>query len=329
MSILAENNAADVPGGGYTPAIARLRTQLYRTIRDFFSRQNVLEVETPVLGGGGSTDPHIDLFQSWFEPCGGGDGSVQYLQSSPELHMKRLLARGFGDIFQIARVFRNAECGRVHNPEFTLLEWYRIGFCMEELIDEVVALLARLLGSRRVVRLAYREAVRGVTGLDPLAVSLEEVVAWCRTHGTAVPDLASLTDALQYLLAVHVEPSFDPAAFTVLHGFPARQAVLAQLDPADERIARRFELYCGGYELANGWEELVDALENRRRMCEDNETRRRLGKEPIPPDERFLHALTTRFPPCSGVALGFDRVVMLATGHEEIGSVLAFPWPAN
>jgi len=303
-----------------TPEVAQKRARLISTVRRFFETRGLLEVETPVLSAGAIADRHIDLLT--VETRQG----PRYLQSSPEQHMKRLLCDGYPDIFQLARVFRAGECGARHNPEFTMLEWYRHGYDMMQLIDEVAELCCAVLGNRTVRKLCYRDAVREHAGLDPLSADRAGVLGRLAREGVVPDGLDTLTDGLQYLFATLVEPRLPPDDLVFVHHYPSAQAVLAKLDPADSRLALRFELFCGGMELANGWEELADADQNASRAELENAERVRLGKEPIPLHPDYVDGLRSGLPPCSGVALGLDRLVMLAVGASSIEDVLVFGW---
>jgi elongation factor P--(R)-beta-lysine ligase len=247
--------------------------------------------------------------------------------------MKRLLAGGCGDIYQICHVVRGFEHGRLHNPEFTLIEWYRIGFTLEQLMDEVEALVRRLLGpvaARRIgERLSYREAFRRELSLDPLEAGVAQLAQAAAPLGLTAPETADTAagrdELLELLMGTRVGPRLGREALTFVSGYPASQAALARLDAADPRTARRFELYCDGIELANGFHELASPGEQRARFVADNAERARLGLPVHPPDERLLAALEAGLPDCAGVALGFDRTLMLATGATHIDEVLAFP----
>jgi lysyl-tRNA synthetase class 2 len=252
--------------------------------------------------------------------------------------MKRLLAAGSGDIYQIGHVVRGFERGRLHNAEFTLIEWYRIGFSLGQLMDEVEALVRSLLGAAAPgasERVSYREAFQRELTLDPLAASLAELAQAAQplglTGGGAATARAaaamSRDDWLELLMGAIVGPRLGRAALTFVYGYPATQAALARLDPADPRVAERFELYCGGVELANGFHELTSAAEQRARFGQDNARRQQLGLPVYPLDERLLAALAAGLPDCAGVALGFDRLAMLALGAAHIEEVLAFPTP--
>jgi lysyl-tRNA synthetase class 2 len=308
---------------------AQKRAAILHKIRDFFASRGVVEVETPILSHASSIDRHLDVFRAEYSPLAGAPAEKRvgvYHRTSPEFHMKRLLAAGYGDIYQIGKVFRNAELGRLHNPEFTMLEWYRTGWDMEALITETVACITAVLGEKKIVRTSYAQAFIEAIGIDPLCASVEEVTTACEARGLSAPRFATLTDALQFAMATIVEPSLPGDAVVVISHFPADQAVLAVIDGNDPRTARRFEVYGGSIELANGFEELGDARENERRQKEENTFRQSLGREILPLDRLFLAALAEGFPACSGVALGLDRLVMLALGQESVEAVLTFPW---
>jgi lysyl-tRNA synthetase class 2 len=325
--------------GGHGPDLraARFRAESLRKLRAFFSDRDVLEVETPVLSRGISLDCHIDVFTADFHPLGyrrpGAAPEAFHMQTSPEPHMKRLLCRGFPDIYQIGKAFRNGERGKHHNPEFTMVEWYRKGFSLSKLMDEVEAVCLLIAGSRPVIRKTYVEAFRESLGFDPLALELESLLA----H-PGVPEklpeghrFGTRIDALDYLMAHAVEPGFDPAAFTFVSGFPAEQAAQARILPEDPRLAYRFEVYGGGMELGNGYLELVDPAEYESRFDRENIKRRDAGKPELPKDRNLLDDLGRGLPACAGVAMGFDRLLMLGTdsggnGDGDIGSVLNFPW---
>jgi lysyl-tRNA synthetase class 2 len=310
----------------FTPEMARFRADCNQKIRRFFAKRGVLEVETPVLSRGVSTDCHIDVFSADYFPYSKSIASRMFMQTSPEFHMKRLLAEGFGDIFQLARVFRNGEQGRFHNPEFTMLEWYRIGFSMEQLITETEHLCSELLGVFPVVKKRYRDIFLAASGLDPLVVSYGDCLSFCRIKNLSVPSLSSVTDLFQFIMAHYIEPSLPKNTLVFITHFPAQQATLAKLDPHDARVALRFEVYLNGVELGNGYEELADWQENKRRLEEENQKRSEAQKFPLPVDENFIEALRKGIPPCSGIAMGVDRLIMFAAKLKCIGDVIAFDW---
>ncbi len=301
------------------------RAALLARTRAFFAERGVLEVETPMLVSAPVTDPHIHSARAELEP----GAPPCFLHTSPEYAMKRLLAAGCGDLFQICRVVRGAERSRLHNPEFTLLEWYRLGFSLGELMSEVEALVRELLGPgapRPGERVTYRDAFARELHLDPLTAGLAELASAARAAGYHAAAEASRRDELlDFLMATCVGPNLGRGTLAFVHRYPASQAALAQLDPGDPRVALRFELYCEGIELANGFQELASAAEQRVRFQRDLEERRALGLPEPRIDERLLAALQAGLPECSGVALGFDRTVMVATGARHIDEVLAFP----
>jgi lysyl-tRNA synthetase class 2 len=291
--------------------------------RRFFRSRDVLEVATPALGRHTATDPNIDSLR-----IAGTRGATLYLQTSPESYMKRLLADGYPDIYGICRVFRGGEAGRLHQPEFTMVEWYRHGFGLDEMIAETVAFIADVLaqpGLLDAARLEYGAAFQRFAGVDPLAAGIDDLA-----HAAAADDdlRRSLGDDreawLDLLLATRLAPAFDDGQLTVLRHFPASQAALARTCPADDRLADRFEVFYGGLELANGFVELRDPAEQRRRMLADIEKRRAAARESLPVDEPLLAALESGLPECAGVAVGFERLLMIAAGAEDIRDVLTF-----
>jgi len=299
----------------------RRRAELLARARRFFAERGVMEVETPLLGAATASDVHVTSLEVTDPLSGRGP---LYLQPSPEAAMKRLLAAGSGPIYQLGKAFRAGESGRHHNPEFTLLEWYRPGYDHHALMDEVAALAHELLGSGAARRLSYREAFLRHAGLDPFSAPTRTLRA--RAAEVSGGDAAGLErDAcLELILAARVQPDLGPGAVLV-YDFPASQAAMARLRPGDPPLAERFELFVDGIELANGYRELTDPGEQRRRFEEDRARRARLGLPAVPKDERLLAALASGLAPCAGVAMGFDRVVMLALGAESLAEGLAFP----
>ena len=302
------------------------RAALLSTLRTFFEKRSVLEVETPILVNAAVTDVNLRPVEVAL------NGRPMFLQTSPEYAMKRLLAAGVGDVYQLCRVVRGDERGRVHNPEFTMLEWYRVGFDMVRLIEEVAALLdalaSRVGGARRTLRmLTYREAFQLTLQIDPLETPTGSLVQVAVERGLASDTARTLDrDALlDFLMGTVIGPTLGHGEWLALTHYPASQAALAQLDPGDPRVALRFEIYADGIELANGFQELADAHEQRARFMADNAARLAQGLPPMPIDERLLAALESGLPACSGVALGFDRAVMVAVGARQIDEVIAFP----
>lgn len=310
---------------GATLATLRRRAEILATIRAFFAARGVLEVDTPQLSPVTATDPLLASVPAlpW------ADDTRWFLQTSPEFAMKRLLAAGSGPIYQIAHAFRRAEHGRLHNPEFSMLEWYRPGFDAEALAAEVAELVTAVIGAREVRRDAWGSLFRAGVGLDPFTAGDADLrAAAARSAGDTVRGWAR-DELLDLLFSEHVEPQLGQGCLQFVDAFPAARASLARtLNDADgHRVADRFELFIDGCEIANGYHELLDAAELRTRMEADNAARRALGEDAIPVDERLLAAMAHGLPPCAGVALGVDRLVMIALGARDIDDVLAFSAP--
>ena len=302
------------------------RQRLLERIRAFFTERGVLEVTTPVLGSAVDTEPRIEPFHTCFEGAGGN--RVLYLQTSPEFHMKRLLAAGSGDIWQLARAFRQGEYGPRHNPEFSLLEWYRIGFDHHRLMGEVAELVNHCLETELPVeKIAYRELFLQRFGWDPLEVGMEQLAASARNLNLDAPLLEERDQWLDLFMGMVLEPELGRGRLTFVHGYPASKASLARLDPVDPRTACRFELYLEGVELANGFHELTDAGEQAARFEADNRKRRAGGQAELPVDRKLIAALEQGLPESAGVALGVDRLLMLKTGASSLEEVLSFPFP--
>jgi lysyl-tRNA synthetase class 2 len=306
----------------------RLRARLYELIRQFFAERGVLEVETPVLSAAANTDPNIESFSTCFS--GHVDAGVRerWLRTSSEFAQKRLLAAGIGDCYELGRVFRNGEAGRRHNPEFTMLEWYRVGWNHRQLIDETIGFVqaALALGGTelQVCKTTYRDLFIGAVGLDPLTA--DDKVLRGALHGVRVNDEGlGRDDWLDLLLTHQIQPAFPAGRITAVYDYPASQCALAKIRADDPAVAERFELYVGQYELANGYHELTDATEQRARFERDNARRRSRGLAELPLDENLLRALQG-LPDCAGVALGIERLLMAMTGSEDIRDVLAFPF---
>ncbi len=313
---------------GATPAVLRRRAALIGAARGFFADRGVLEVDTPIVVNAPVSDVHIHSAQVTFTDGAGQPVRRCYLHTSPEYAMKRLIAGGLGDIYQICHVVRGLERGRLHNAEFTLIEWYRMGWSLEALMDEVEALTRTLLGPRAAAlaseRLSYREAFRQHLDIDPFDAPLQTLAAAARAAGFT-GESADRDELLELLMSVRIGPALGGGALTFVHGYPASQAALARVDPTEPRAAQRFELYLSGIELANGFHELADAREQRERFEQDQRVRQRRGLEIAPLDEQLLGALAAGLPDCSGVALGFDRLVMLAVDAVRIDEVIPFP----
>ncbi len=302
----------------------RLRADLLASIREFFRQRDVLEVETPALSIAGCTDPNLESLTARVAALGNRN---HYLATSPEHPMKRLLAAGSGDIYQLCRVCRDGELGRWHQPEFTLLEWYRVGWDEKALMEEVDDLLRRLLAPHRprtsTVAFSYRQAFRLHLDFDPgegsgaLTDRLESL-------GLTVPRGLDRDGLLDLALSTAVVPGFDPDSITFVYDYPASQAALARIKPASPPVAVRFEAFSGGLELANGYFELTDADEQRSRFEAEQRKRREAGL-PVPPvDEELLAALSHGLPACAGVAVGVDRLVALAAGLDNVADTMSF-----
>jgi len=310
-----------------TPELLRLRAETLAAIRRFFTGRGVLEVETPLLAPATVTDVHIDSIPAQVELA--GRAQSRYLQTSPEYAMKRLLAAGAGACYQICKSFRQGDAGKLHNPEFTLLEWYRPGFSLEQLMDEVESLLREVMPdfthSHRISRLSYREVFHRHLEIDPHRIEPEALRRLTRERLPVDTAGLDATDCLQLLLGQVIEPELPKYCF--VYEYPAAQSALAKITPdrEGEPVARRFELFCNGMELANGYDEETDGKALRERFENDRRRRAELGR-PVPAiDEKLLAALDHGLPPCSGVALGVDRLLMLRSGAKSINEVLAFP----
>jgi lysyl-tRNA synthetase class 2 len=310
-----------------SPALWQARAALNRQIRRFFGARGVLEVETPLLAQGIGTDANLHPISAQYQPHPHAANTTLYLQTSPEFAMKRLLAAGSGAIFQLCKAFRNGEYGRRHNPEFTMLEWYRPGFTLSQLMDEVEALVVHVLGCAPCKRVTYRELFQQHLGLDPHTAELATLVQCAREQAGAAFDEAPRDTWLDLLYSQVIEPRLRVPVF--IHDYPASQAALARIAPdiTGVPVAQRFELVIAGMEIANGYDELTDAAEQQRRFDRDLLLRRELGLPALPADMRLLAALHSGLPACTGVALGVDRLLMLQTGADSIDAVLTFPHP--
>lgn len=300
------------------------RAAIIADIRRFFTERGVLEVETPTMSEFSVTDIHLSTFSTAFLAPFANRAKQLHLITSPEYHMKRLLAAGSGAIFQLCRVFRNEEAGSRHNPEFTMLEWYRPHFDMYRLINEVDDLLQQILECEPAESYSYQFVFQTYVGLDPLSATRQQLVAKARENGLQCEDEEERDTLLQFLFSEVVEPNIGKERPTAVYHFPATQAALAQISPEDHRVAERFEFYYQGLELANGFHELDDAKEQLHRFESDNLNREKMGLPPQELDRRFLQALKAGIPNCSGVALGVDRLIMIALNAKRIEEVMAF-----
>ncbi|MCS0429877.1 elongation factor P--(R)-beta-lysine ligase [Vibrio diabolicus] len=307
----------------------RQRATLIASIRQFFAERQVMEVDTPAMSHATVTDIHLHTFQTEFVGPGYADCSKLFFMTSPEFHMKRLLAAGSGCIYQINKAFRNEENGRYHNPEFTMLEWYRVGFDHHKLMDEMDDLLQLVLKCGAAQRMTYQQAFIDVLGVCPLEGSMTELKTAASKLGLS--DIAEPEEdrdtLLQLLFSVGVEHKIGQDVPAFVYDFPASQAALAKINPQDHRVAERFEVYFKGIELANGFHELDNPKEQLARFEQDNAKRLDMGLKPQPIDYHLISALEAGLPDCAGVALGIDRLIMLALGCDHIDQVTAFPFP--
>ena len=299
----------------------RARARLFKTIREFFSERGVLEVDTPLLSQFGVTDPNIELFTV------ASPNEKRFLQSSPEYAMKRLLASGIGDIYQLGKAFRRGESGARHNPEFTLLEWYRTDTRHHELIREVADLVAKVLPVSSWQVWSYAALFAEILNLDVFTASTETLNRKVEEEGISIDAPLSRLDYLDLLMTHIIEPRIAGWGLVFVIDFLPEQAALARLTTRGENtVAARFEAYYGGLELANGYWEEAQAEVLSARFADDNAKRGLRGQEEISADTRLLNALEAGFPDCSGVALGFDRLLMLTLGQSSIAEVMPFGW---
>jgi len=301
------------------PGHLKARACLLRAIREYFHNRNVMEVETPLISMAGNTDPEIYPIRT---DTGG------YLRTSPEFALKRLLAAGSGDIFELGRVFRAGESGRSHNPEFTLLEWYRTDWSYHQLMEEV-ADLVRYCGQGKFDdwqqdELSYQQLFLKYVDLDPFSADKQVLSASAKKHGIGDIEL-DRKQWLDLLLSLVIQPALPEKCLTFVYDYPADQAALARIRPGSPPLAERFELYLGSVELANGYQELTDAVEQRQRFDSENAQRKRLGVSLCKVDHHLINALEHGLPGCAGVALGVDRLLMAIGGVETISEVTAFP----
>ena len=300
----------------------RQRAKVLAQIRSFFAERDVLEVETPLLGR--HTVPDVYIESMSVDVVDGASSIEYFLQTSPEFFMKRLLAHGSGSIYQIAKAFRQEEKGSRHNCEFTLLEWYRVSFSLEDLMNELEQLVQQLLGCDSIPRYTYRELFQQHLAIDPHTITLEELTALANSKLDLNAGDLSKTDYLQLLLAHCIEPKLPGYCF--IHDYPEEQAALSTLaeDEMGTVVAKRFELFGNGMELANGYQELTDTAEQRARFESDNATRAAKGLTRRDIDERLMAAIESGLPSCSGVAVGVDRLLMLLVDAQQISEVISF-----
>lgn len=309
--------------------LLRLRAEMLQKIRQFFAERNVLEVETPILGNAIGTDPNLDFFTTnyhWLPKH-----QTLFLQTSPEFAMKRLLAAGSGSIYQICKAFRNGESGRYHNPEFTLLEWYRVGYTLAQLMGEVDSLISSLFNGNKALnasqRISYQALFRQETGLDALVFCYDDFVAYAKNNG--LMDAIALCGHnhglwLDFIFSHEIQPNMAQNTLCLVYGYPACLPSLARFNADNPLTVDRVEVFLNGIELGNGYYELSDAKEQARRFDQEIAIRKAENKAAVVRDERLLAALTAGLPDCSGIAIGLDRILMLLSNNQTIEDVLAF-----
>ena len=315
------------------------RALLLKNVRAFFDAKGVIEVETPLLSHYSTTDPHLDSLSSHFQE------EICYLNTSPEYAMKRLLAGWQQAIYQICKAFRDDELGPNHNPEFSMLEWYQPGYSMEQLMAELAELVKAICqGSHFSLlnnaadknpafeRLSYQQAFEKYAGFNPHQTNSAQCYQLAKEKNVEIPLGLTIEDALDdwldWLLTQLVLPAFEKDCFTFIFDYPASQCALAKVAGNEQQVpvAKRFELFFGEIELANGFHELADAKEQLQRFEAENQSRKQAGKEPGYIDNNFIDALSSGLPDCSGVAMGLDRLLMVLVDAKDIEQVLAFPW---
>lgn len=303
-----------------TPERLMARARLLQYIRLYFAKHGVMEVETPIMSGAGNTDPEIESFRTH---------AGSYLRTSPEFALKRMLAAGTGDIYELGRVFRAGESGRNHAPEFTMLEWYRTGYSYHRLMDEV-ADLVQFCGKGKFDdwkdnRLSYQQLFLQYLDLDPFTADIQSLSAAAERNGIGELQL-SRRQWLDLLISLVIQPALPATEMTFVFDFPADQAALAQIRAGSPPVAERFELYLGCTELANGYQELTSAREQKQRFEADNSDREQRGLPTCDIDQHLLDALAHGLPECAGVALGVDRLLMAIEGCNSLSEVTAFPF---
>ena len=300
------------------------RAQMLIKIRSFFQQRSVLEVETPLLCHATGTDPQLDFFSS-----NSIQNQTMFLQTSPEFAMKRLLAAGSGSIFQICKAFRKGESGRFHNPEFSILEWYRVDFSLHQLMDEVTELLSEVCAVETVKKISYVELFEQVTGLNPLKFCQKDYASYA-SENALIEGVSLCGDDysmwLDFIFSYKVQTTLNDYPLCLVYDYPAIQSSLARLNKENPAIADRFEVFINGVEIGNGFFELADSKEQNTRFDKENISRKSKGLEQVEKDELFLEALAAGLPNCSGIALGLDRLLMVMTNSEYLDNVLAFPF---
>lgn len=302
------------------------RGELFRVIRDYFYKIGVIEVDTPIMSQFGNPDPALLNFKSVYNGPGKLHGQMTYLMTSPEYHMKRLLAAGVGSCYYLGKVFRDGEISRRHNPEFTMLEWYQLDYDLDALMDEVIILIQLVTQKPLAVeRYSYLAAFQEILGINPFEMSLSDLTKFIANQGIEMTfSFRDRDEALDLIVSHLIEPAFDPDKITLLYHYPASQASLSKIVEVEGyQVGKRFEAYWKGLELANGYEELTNSIEQRARFMDENITRAEIGYEAVPIDELMLETLDN-VPFCSGVALGVDRLLMAMQDIENIAEVIPF-----
>lgn len=301
------------------------RALMFQRARLFFDELQLIEVDTPILSPAPPIDLHIDIMKTKMH-----DGKAGYFHSSPEYAMKRLISAGLTDIYQISHVYRYGEEGALHNPEFTMVEWYQKGCTFDKIIDDTLNFIRLFLGDLPAQAMSYRQMLLHFAGIDYLIATDNDLRAYIKENSDSTPSSLSSWDKdtlLQYIVSFHIEPHLGKNELFVLKHFPASQAALSQVQTlGEEKVAERFEVYFEGIELANGYHELTDATEQRKRLVESNMKRLLLGKEDLPLDNNFIAALEKGLPDCCGVAVGFDRLMMLRHKKTILSEAIAFAW---
>lgn len=304
--------------------ILKDRSQMLAASREYFSKKNILEVDCPALSIGAPIDRHIDVMAVTLP-----SGEKRFLHTSPEYRMKRLLSEGFPSMYQISHVYRESEHGHLHNPEFSMVEWYEIGITFDELIESTLQYVHIFLGTIPCRTFTYRQLWKEYFSIDYVHATCEDLVALCVKHDLTHPEMNSWDKdtLLQFAMSFLIEPHIGKNELFVIKDYPGSQAALAKSElRQDEKIAKRFEVYYQGIELANGYHELTDGLEQEKRLQEENKARTKLGKNPLPIDNFFLEAIQKGIGDCCGVAVGFDRLMLLRHKKDAIYKVIPFAW---
>lgn len=305
--------------------ILKKRAALLSRIREFFAKRQVLEVETPLMSKASVTDPYISSITVNYKSIGSSQAQTLYLQTSPEYAMKRLLAAGMGSIYQLSKAFRQGEVGRLHHPEFTMLEWYRPGYDHHALMDEIGEFFKEIVQVQKTERFTFLEVFQKYINVDPHQATLNELMVCAYSHLNAfVTHNEDRNFWLDLLFSHCIEPHLGHDNPIFLYDFPVSQAALAKIRPGNPPVASRFEVYFKGIELANGFHELQDAEEQRQRFENNVRYRAEHQLDVMPIDEKFLSALNQGLPDCAGVAMGIDRLCMLVTGCTTVSDVISF-----